>query len=84
MIANHFLVATSEDIVFRKDDFNEMVRRLIDFIRADGGITLGQFRDIFHTSRKFASSFLEYLDERGVTSFDGEKRVIRDIDKSIL
>ncbi len=81
MIANHLLVQTSDDIAFRKEEFDEMARKLVGIIHDQGGITLSRFRDTFKTSRKYALSFLEYLDKRGVTSFDGEKRIIRDIDK---
>jgi selenocysteine-specific elongation factor len=84
MIADQLLIRTSDDIVFRKENFDEMARKLVDFLHDEGGITLGQFRDIFNTSRKFALSFLEYLDKQGVTRFDGEKRVIRNIDKLTL
>ncbi|MBM3138605.1 MAG: hypothetical protein FJZ98_10520, partial [Chloroflexi bacterium] len=84
MIANQWLIKTSDDIAFRKEDFKEMASKLVEFIQSEGGITLGQFRDIFGTSRKFALSFLEYLDKQGVTRFDGEKRVIRNIDKLTL
>jgi selenocysteine-specific elongation factor len=84
MIANQQLIRTSDDIAFRKEDFNEMARKLVEFIQGEGGITLGQFRDIFNTSRKFSLSFLEYLDKQGVTRFDGEKRVIMNIDKLTL
>jgi selenocysteine-specific elongation factor len=84
MIANQLLVKTSDDIAFRKEDFDEMARKLIEFVQSKEGITLGQFRDIFNTSRKFALSFLEYLDKQGVTRFDGEKRMIRNIDKLSL
>jgi len=84
LIADQRLIQTSDDIAFRKEDFNEMALKLVEFIQRQGGITLGQFRDIFNTSRKFALSFLEYLDKQGVTRFDGEKRVIRNIDKLTL
>ena len=81
MIANKLLIVTSDDIAFRIDDFNKMALALVEFIQKEGGITLAQFRDMFKTSRKFALSFLEYLDKRNVTKFDGKKRVLRDIDK---
>ena len=84
MIADQLLIRTSDDIAFRKEDFDEMARKLVDFIQGEGGITLAQFRDIFNTSRKFALSFLEYLDKKGVTRFDGEKRMISNIDKLTL
>lgn len=81
MISNGMLIITSDDIAFRQEDFKQMCRKLVDFISTNGGITLSQFRDLFGTSRKYALSFLEFLDKRGATSFDGEQRVIRNIDK---
>lgn len=84
MIADQVIIATSEDIAFRKEDFLKMGQKLAEFIDDNGGITLSQFRDLFQTSRKYASSFLEFLDKRGATNFDGEKRTIRNIDKISL
>jgi len=81
MVSNQYLVRTSDDIAFTKENFDLMVNKLADYSRQNGGITLGQFRDMFKTSRKYALSFLEYLDKIGVTSFDGEKRILRNIDK---
>jgi selenocysteine-specific elongation factor len=81
MIANRYLVVTSEDIAFRKKDFDAMAQGLIELGQKADGFSLGEFRDKYKTSRKFALSFLEYLDKIGATRFNGEKRVIRDIDK---
>ena len=77
MTANNMLIVTSDDIAFRREDYDEMRLQVINFISRQGSITLGQFRDLIGTSRKYASSFLEHMDERGITSFDGEHRVIK-------
>jgi len=82
MTANNMLIVTSDDIAFRREDYDEMRFQMINFISRQGSITLGQFRDLIGTSRKYASSFLEHMDERGITSFDGEHRVIKS--KSLL
>ncbi len=42
---------------------------------AQGSISLGQVRDHFGTSRKYAVAFLEHLDERKVTRRSGDVRV---------
>lgn len=81
MESNHYLVTTSDDIAFAKENFDLMVSKLAEYSRENGGISLSQFRDMFKTSRKYALSFLEYLDKIGVTRFDGEKRSLRNIDK---
>ena len=82
MTANNMLIVTSDDIAFRREDYDEMRLQVINFISRQGSITLGQFRDLIGTSRKYASSFLEHMDKRGITSFDGEHRVIKS--KSLL
>lgn len=81
MINKGLLIHTSEDIVFRKNDFDIMLTGLEEFLDKENGIALNQFRDLFQTSRKYALSFLEYLDKKGVTSREGDKRVLRNIDK---
>jgi len=82
MTANNMLIVTSDDIAFRREDYDEMRFQMINFISRQGSITLGQFRDLIGTSRKYALSFLEHMDERRITSFDGEHRVIKS--KSLL
>lgn len=84
MISRGMILVTSDDIAFRKEDFEKMGKKLVEIVSKDGGITLSQFRDFFNTSRKYALSFLEFLDKKGVTDFDGEKRTIKNIDKLML
>ena len=81
VINKGILIQTSDDIAFRKQDFDLMVSGLKDYINHEGSIALNQFRDMFRTSRKFALSFLEYLDKKGITARDGDKRALRAIDK---
>jgi selenocysteine-specific elongation factor len=81
LINQGLLVQTSDDIAFRQKDFEIMLSGLKGFIAREGSIALNQFRDMYQTSRKYALSFLEYLDKKGVTSRDGDRRIIRTIDK---
>ncbi len=81
LISMEYLIQTSEDIVFRKQDYDQMLSGLIEHFENNKEITLSQFRDMFHTSRKYALSFLEYLDKIGITIREGDKRIIRNIDK---
>jgi selenocysteine-specific elongation factor len=75
------LILTSEDIAFRKQDYELMLSELSKYFMRNGSIALNQVRDMFQTSRKYALSFLEYLDKKGITARDGDKRTFRDIDK---
>jgi selenocysteine-specific elongation factor len=58
----------------------EVAEAVLDEIKAacreEGGISLAAMRDRLRTSRKFAQAWLEYSDERGVTSRTGEVRVL--------
>ena len=81
LISMGYLIQTSEDIVFRKQDYELMLSELINHFKNNKEIALSQFRDMFQTSRKYALSFLEHLDKRGITIREGEKRIFRDIDK---
>ncbi|MDP2965565.1 MAG: selenocysteine-specific translation elongation factor [Pelolinea sp.] len=81
LINKGLLVQTSDDIAFRQKEFDLMLSGLREFIMREGSIALNQFRDKYQTSRKYALSFLEYLDKKGITARDGDRRVIRAIDK---
>lgn len=81
LISMGYLIQTSEDIVFRKNDYDQMLSELTKYFKYNREIALSQFRDMFHTSRKYALSFLEHLDKKGITIREGEKRILRNIDK---
>ena len=70
-------MAVSSDIIFRKGDYDVIVSKIKDEILSKGSITLGEVRDLFHTSRKYAQALLEYLDAAGVTVRDGDFRSLR-------
>jgi len=74
------LVRTSDGIAFAKSHFEKMLTGTKRMIRENGSLTLAQFRDIFKTSRKYAASFLEYLDDIHVTERKGDIRVLKNID----
>ncbi|NOT04892.1 MAG: hypothetical protein HOP27_09880, partial [Anaerolineales bacterium] len=71
------LVAVSQDVIFRKKDYDEMVKKLRAEIQQKEQITLAEVRDLFNTSRKYAQAFLEHLDSSGVTMRSGDFRKLR-------
>ncbi|MDD2215073.1 MAG: selenocysteine-specific translation elongation factor [Eubacteriales bacterium] len=46
-------------------------------IEINGKITLGEYRDLLNTSRKYAVLILEYLDDRKITKLVDDARVLR-------
>ncbi|HTP00475.1 MAG TPA: selenocysteine-specific translation elongation factor [Anaerolineales bacterium] len=71
------LLPVSAEIVFRKEDYDEMVRRVRAALQEQGQITLAEVRDQFNTSRKYAQALLEHLDATGITRRDGDIRKLR-------
>jgi selenocysteine-specific elongation factor len=71
------LVAVSAEVIFRKQDYDLIVDQINREIQRKERITLGEVRDLFNTSRKYAQALLEHLDMIGVTIRDGDFRKLR-------
>lgn len=68
---------TGAGIIFDRTIYDDMVARIAGYIRANGGITLAQVRDLFGTSRKYAQALLEHMDDTRITRRVGDVRVLR-------
>ena len=56
----------------------EQIEDLVDRVTAmPDGFTVGEFRDALGVSRKHAVPLAEWLDSRGITRREGDRRVIR-------
>jgi selenocysteine-specific elongation factor len=71
------LVPVSNDIIFRKQDYDSMTMKIKEMIKENGKITLAEVRDTFKTTRKYAQALLEYLDSVGETMRQGDFRKLR-------
>lgn len=70
------LVKLDEDIAFSKAAYDEALKLLKKYIKENGSIQLGQFRDLLGTSRKYAVALLDYFDQSKVTKRIGDDRVL--------
>ncbi len=70
------LVRVAADVYFLPNTYDELLAWVRATIAAEGGVSVGQMRDQFGSSRKYALSFLEHLDERKITRRVGEGRVL--------
>lgn len=70
------VVKVSDSVVFAATIYDEMVTRVIAHIKANDKVSLGQVRDMFGTSRKYAQALLEHLDREKVTRRVGDDRVL--------
>ena len=77
LIESGRLVAVSQDVIFTKTDYDEMVSRIRAGLQRQGTITLGEVRDMLNTTRKYIQALLEHLDATGVTQRDGDARKLR-------
>jgi selenocysteine-specific elongation factor len=70
------VMKVSDNVVFAVAVYREMVVKITARIKEKGKITLGEVRDMFATSRKYAQALLEYLDREKVTRRVGDDRVL--------
>ena len=63
--------------MFRKQDYDLMVIKIRKELQQKERITLGEVRDLFGTSRKYAQALLEHLDGMGITVRDGDYRKLK-------
>ena len=77
MVELDMLKPVSQDVVFRREDYDRMVREVRSLLANAGTITAAQVRDHFNTSRRYALALLEHLDEAGITVREGDVRRLR-------
>ncbi|MDO4264925.1 MAG: selenocysteine-specific translation elongation factor [Eubacteriales bacterium] len=70
------LVKISPTTYLDKKAFDGVMAKLRAYLEEHESITLGEFRDIADTSRKYAMQILEYLDRQKITKMVGEARVL--------
>ena len=74
MVQMAALVQVSPEVVFRKQDYEQMVAEVMALIDKSGSITVAMVRDRFQTSRRYVLALLEHLDELGLTVREGDVR----------
>jgi selenocysteine-specific elongation factor len=67
----------NEDLFFHDEAMRQAREAMESLQAADGGITVGTFRDRLGISRKYAVPMLEHFDGLRVTRRDGDVRVLR-------
>ena len=71
------LAAVSTEVVFRREDYDNMVAQLRQLMAGGKTLTVAQVRDLFTTSRKYALALMEHLDAIGVTIREGDVRKLK-------
>jgi selenocysteine-specific elongation factor len=76
LVEQEKVVRVSDNIAFAAPTYREMVEKIKDRIKEKGKVSLGEVRDMFGTSRKYAQALLEHLDREKVTRRVGDDRVL--------
>lgn len=71
------LIRLSDTVYFHQSTFEEAQKRLLAYLDENGAITLGDYRELLDTSRKYVIPLLEYFDQAKITKRDGDKRLKR-------
>ncbi len=71
------LVRLDERIIWHRESFDKAKDLLVEFLQSHGSATVGDLKDALGVSRKYAVPFLEYMDAKGITRRDDDRRVLR-------
>lgn len=74
MASEKSLVRINDSLYIPMSNYMKMMERLRTFFSKKNEMTVGEFRDILKTTRKYALPFLEYLDSNKITLRVGEIR----------
>lgn len=77
MVDLGYLIPVSSEVVFRKEDYDQMVEEIKALLTNQKTISAAQARDHFNTSRRYVLALLEHLDEIGVTVRQGDVRRLK-------
>jgi selenocysteine-specific elongation factor len=70
-------VVDAGGVTWTREAFDEMTAKVVEALKTQETITMGQVRDMLDSSRRFMQPFLEELDRRHVTMRRGDERLLR-------
>jgi selenocysteine-specific elongation factor len=77
MVDLALLIPVSNEVVFRCEDYDQMVAEVTELLNKNGTLSAAQVRDHFKTSRRYVLALLEHLDDIGVTIREGDVRRLK-------
>ena len=70
-------VVDAGGVTWAREAFDEMTAKVVEALKMQETITMGQVRDMLDSSRRYMQPFLEELDRRHVTMRRGDERLLR-------
>jgi selenocysteine-specific elongation factor len=69
------LIRVEDGILFHQKNITKAISKLSDFFKNSQSMTIGDFRKLLDTSRKYAVPLINYFDSLGITTRQGDVRV---------
>jgi selenocysteine-specific elongation factor len=70
------LGGSTDPVLFLRESYEEVVARLVVYLREHGKMTAAEARDVLGTTRKYILPLLEHMDERRITRRIGDERIL--------
>ena len=77
LVSKGKIVEITPSVVFHQKDLDHIIQETRELLGSCEKITVGEFRDHFNTTRKYAVALLEFLDEIGITKRIDDFRVLK-------
>ena len=77
LVEQQKLVKIDDQIIFHIDTYENIVSDVTKCIKDQGNVTVADVRDMLGTSRKYALSIMDYLDQQQITKRVGDTRILR-------
>lgn len=76
LVREGVLKRVDAEIYFHHRALEKAEEKLKEFLQSQKEITIGEYRDLLESSRKYTLPLLNYFDQEGVTKRIGDKRVL--------
>jgi len=76
LVMNGLLIKIGEDLYLLDESVSQAKDLLIEYIKNNNSISIGEYRDLLNANRKLSIALLEYFDGLKITKRDGEKRTL--------
>ncbi len=77
MVDLDWLIPVSDEVVFRQEDYRELLGKIESTYGLQKSFTIAEIRDLASTSRRYALALLEHMDEIGLTVRQGDARKLK-------
>jgi selenocysteine-specific elongation factor len=71
------LIRVDNEIYYHKEALEEITHRIVAHLKQHHEMMIGDVKDLFQISRKYAVPILAYLDAAGITIRKGDARILR-------